>query len=182
MGRRSPDREAIGRAARTDVIAAMPFGHSGEATMPKHRDAIIDLEDLEHLSRAEQRALWTQELAEKPPASLGRDILVFGVAYVRQDRRYGGLSKPVAKELDRLLARALGNGNDTPELPTKPLPRAGTILVREWQGTAHHVTVTSACSGIGRMKLSGHDINSQLRQKLEMPTAALGYLSGRRRR
>jgi hypothetical protein len=120
----------------------MPLGHSGEATMPKHRKANIDIENLEQLSRAELRALWAQELAEEPPASLGRDILVLGVAYVRQERRYGGLSKPVAKELDRLLALALGNGNDTPELPTKPLPRAGTILVREWQGTTHHVTVT----------------------------------------
>jgi len=110
--------------------------------MPHHRDAIIDLENLEQLSRAELRALWTEELAEKPPASLGRDILVLGIAYARQERRYGGLSKPVAKEIDRLLARVLGDGNDTPELPTKPLPRAGTILVREWQGTTHHITVT----------------------------------------
>jgi hypothetical protein len=56
--------------------------------------------------------------------------------------RLSGLPKPVAKELDRLLAHVLGNGNDTRELSTKPLPRAGTILVREWQGTAHYVTVT----------------------------------------
>jgi DUF2924 family protein len=107
--------------------------------MAHHRDVIIGLENLEQLSRDELRALWTEELAEKPPPSLGRDILALGVAYTRQERRYGGLSRPVAKELDRLLARALG---DTPELPTKPLPRAGTILVREWQGTTHHVTVT----------------------------------------
>jgi hypothetical protein len=107
--------------------------------MAHHRDVIIGLENLEQLSRDELRALWTEELAEKPPLSLGRDILALGIAYARQERRYGGLSKPVAKELDRLLARALG---DTPELPTKPLPRAGTILVREWQGTTHHVTVT----------------------------------------
>jgi Protein of unknown function (DUF2924) len=26
-------------------------------------------------------------------------------------------------------------------MPTAPLPRSGTILVREWQGTTHHVTV-----------------------------------------
>ena len=97
--------------------------------MPHHRNAIVELEHLERLSRAELRALWTQELAEKPPPSLGRDVLVLGVAYGRQERRYGGLSKPVAKELDRLLARALGDGHDTQELPTKPLPRAGTILV-----------------------------------------------------
>ena len=107
-----------------------------------HRDTIIERENLEQLSRAELRALWTEELAENPPASLGRDILALGIAYARQERLCGGLPKPVAKELDRLLAYVLGNGNDTRELPTKPLPRAGTILVREWKGTAHYVTVT----------------------------------------
>ena len=65
-----------------------------------------------------------------------------GIAYARQERHYGGLSRPVAKELDRLLARALGDGNDTPELSATPLPRAGTILMREWHGITHHVTVT----------------------------------------
>ena len=109
--------------------------------MPHHRNAIIDLENLERLSRAELRTLWTQELAEEPPPSLGRDILALGIAYARQERRYGGLSRPVAKELDRLLARALEDGKE-PLVSTRPLPRAGTILVREWQGTTHHVTVT----------------------------------------
>ena len=110
--------------------------------MPHDGDVIIDLENLEHLSRAELRTLWAAVLAEKPSPSLGRDILALGIAYAWQERRFGGLSRPVAKELDRLLARALGDGNDRPELATKPLPRAGTILVREWQGTTHHVTVT----------------------------------------
>jgi hypothetical protein len=70
--------------------------------MPHHRDAVIELGTLEQLSRAKLRALWTKELAEKPPASLGRDILALGIAYARQERLYGGLPKPVAKELDRL--------------------------------------------------------------------------------
>src|SRR6266516_1996657 len=137
MSRRAPDREAIaapGADERNCGDAAWPI-------MPHHRDVIIDLENLGQLSRAELRTLWTEVLAEKPPPSLGRDILALGIAYARQERRYGGLSRPVAKELDRLLARALGDGSGTPELPTKPLPRAGTILVREWQGTTHHVTV-----------------------------------------
>src|SRR5215212_8382389 len=121
-------------------MAATPLGHSGRATMPHHRNAIIDLENLEQLSRAELRTLWTQELAEEPPPSLGRDILALGIAYARQERRYGGLSRPVAKELDRLLGRVLGDA-DKPLLATRPLPRAGTILLREWQGTTHHVTV-----------------------------------------
>jgi hypothetical protein len=111
--------------------------------MPHHRDAMIELGKLEQLSRAELRALWAKELAEKPPQSLGRDILALGIAYARQERLYGGLSRRAAKELDRLLARAVADANpDTPRVSTSPLPRAGTILVREWQGTTHHVTVT----------------------------------------
>jgi len=111
--------------------------------MSRHRDAISQLENLERLSRAELRALWTEELAQSPPASLGRDILALGIAYVRQERQYRGLAKPVAKELDRLSARVLrGDATDAPQLPAMPLPRTGTILVREWQGRTHHVTVT----------------------------------------
>jgi hypothetical protein len=110
--------------------------------MPHHRNAITQLDALQQLSRDELRTLWTKELSETPPSSLGRDILALGIAYARQERLYGGLSRRVAKELERLGALALGNGADTAELSTKPLPRTGTILVREWQGVTHHVTVT----------------------------------------
>src|SRR4051794_6424261 len=101
--------------------------------MLHHRNVNTKIEYLEQLSRAELRILWEQELAENPPQSLGRDILALGIAYVRQERRYGGLAKPVAKELDRLLARVLrdGVGDGSQRSPT-PLPRTGTILVREW--------------------------------------------------
>jgi len=99
------------------------------------------IDHLERLSRAELRMLWERELGEKPPASLGRDILALAIAYARQERRYGGLARPVAKELDRLLARVLRDG-EAPQASTMPLPRAGTILVREWAGVTHHVTIT----------------------------------------
>ena len=110
--------------------------------MLHHRNVNIAIEYLEQLSRAELRILWERELAGKPPASLGRDILALGIAYARQERRHGGLAKPVAKELDRLAARVLRDGaTDAPQPPPTPLPRTGTILVREWHGTTHHVTV-----------------------------------------
>jgi hypothetical protein len=110
--------------------------------MVRRRDVTSNLEELDSLARAELRALWKAELAEEPPSSLGRDILALGIAYGRQERRHGGLAKPVARELDRLLTRALGNDNQPPELHAGPLPRAGTILMREWRGVTHHVTVT----------------------------------------
>jgi hypothetical protein len=87
------------------------------------------------------RVIWEREFSEQPPARLGRDILALGIAYGRQERRYGGIAKPVVRELDRLLTRVLGDvGTDAPKTPTPPLPRTGTILVREWRGTIHQVT------------------------------------------
>src|SRR5580704_1589437 len=109
--------------------------------MPHHRNAIVQLEALRRLSRAKLRTLWTNELSETPPSSLGRDILALGIAYARQERLYGGLSRRVVKELERLGACALSNGAEA-ELSTDPIPRAGTILVREWHGVTRHVTVT----------------------------------------
>jgi site-specific DNA recombinase len=53
---------------------------------------------------------------------LGRDILALAIAYARQERLNGGLSRPVAKELDRPLARTLGDGaTGAPRPPATPL-------------------------------------------------------------
>jgi hypothetical protein len=104
-----------------------------------------DVRGLERLSRSELRAVWAQELGDQPPATLGRDVLALGIAYKRQERRRGGLTKPVARELDRLLEQVIRGGRD--EKPTvavtRALPRNGTVLVREWQGTTHHVTIVN---------------------------------------
>ena len=105
------------------------------------RNVSDKIEHLGKLSRAELRLIWERDFSEEPPATLGRDILALGIAYGRQERRYGGLAKPVARELDRLLTRVLGDmGTDVPKTLTAPLPRTGTILVREWRGTIHQVT------------------------------------------
>jgi hypothetical protein len=134
---RAPIR-TLGTAHHTHCAA--PGSHTEWTTMLRHRNVNIKIEFLERLSRAELRILWEREFAEKPPRSLGRDILALGIAYARQEGRYGGLAKPVAKELDRLLARVLRDGASDGSLPT-PLPRNGTVLVREWHGAIHHVTV-----------------------------------------
>jgi hypothetical protein len=106
------------------------------------RNIDIEITDLEQRSRAELRVLWEREFGDKAPQSLGRDILALGIAYAKQERRYGGLARPVAKELDRLLARVLRDeATGAPKSPMPPLPRTGTLLVREWRGKTYHVTV-----------------------------------------
>jgi Protein of unknown function (DUF2924)/Protein of unknown function (DUF3489) len=123
---------ALGAGAHAPT-AMLPNDQSGE---PMHHE--IEINNLEQKSRAELRVLWEREFAGKAPPSLGRDILALGIAYARQERHYGGLTRAVVKELDRLLARVLRDeGTDAPKSPTSPLPRTGTILVREWRGTTY---------------------------------------------
>ena len=110
--------------------------------MLHHRNGTIEIDNLEQLSRAELRVLWEKEFGGKTPRALGRDILALGIAYARQERSYGGLARPVAKELDRLLVRVLRDDlTDAPKGPISSLPRPGTVLVREWRGAIHRVTV-----------------------------------------
>ena len=107
-----------------------------------HRQNQTRIEGIARLSRVQLRQLWRQELKHPPPRSLGRDVLALGIAYTWQERSQGGLSARVAKELDRLSTQLL-------QLTPSPLPsrtpalRTGTVLIREWQGTTHHVTVTA---------------------------------------
>jgi hypothetical protein len=111
-------------------------------TMLHQHDGNIDVDNLGQLSRAELRVLWEKEFGGQAPRMLGRDILALGIAYARQERTYGGLARPVGKELDRLLARVLEDeAADAPRAATRPLLRTGTTLVREWRGTTHRVTI-----------------------------------------
>jgi hypothetical protein len=50
----------------------------------------MDIEELEHLSRAELRELWEREFAEKAPPSIGRDILEDG--FLRNGTTHRSLS------------------------------------------------------------------------------------------
>ena len=140
---RAPDRQTIAALGTGGhAPTAMPPSHRSGEPMHHDRKVSIEINNLEQKSRGELRVLWEGEFAGKAPPSLGRDILALGIAYARQERRYGGLTRPVAKELDRLLARALrDDATDAPKSATSPLPRTGTILVREWRGTTHQVAV-----------------------------------------
>lgn len=110
--------------------------------MRRRRILNSDIDGLDRLSRAELRAIWAEDLGGPPPASIGRGILALGIAYARQERSHGGISERLARELDRTLGRLLqSDPNDTASPRPRPALRSGTILVREWQGTTHHVTI-----------------------------------------
>ncbi len=101
----------------------------------------LNLQSLANLPRAQLRNLWREEFHDEPPVCFGRELLALAIAQVRQQRRYGSPSKSLARDLDRLFERIL-NGSNKSE-PLCSIMRPGTVLVREWQGITHHVTVVA---------------------------------------
>lgn len=70
--------------------------------------------------------------------NFGRMFMLRSIAYRLQEKSLGGLSKPAQRILDQVC-------NDTPEVSPKRLPKTqvstGTVLIREWRGVRHRVTV-----------------------------------------
>jgi hypothetical protein len=87
------------------------------------------------LGIAALRARWRLMFGASPPAGLSKDIIKRLMAYRIQEEAFGGLDRETKKLLDRL-ARG---GKARVELDRRLKP--GVILVREYQGTRHTVTV-----------------------------------------
>jgi hypothetical protein len=78
------------------------------------------------------RPRWRAEFGRKPPAGLSRDLLGRMIAMRIQEQALGGLDRESLTFLDRLARRGV-----SPHRHLKP----GTVLVREYQGERHTVTV-----------------------------------------
>jgi hypothetical protein len=99
--------------------------------------------DLPKLTQQELKARWREYFGAEPPA-YRRGFLIRGLAHRIQELTYGGLPAAYQTRLD-----ALVEGTAPLARPRKPGRRPlhdinlleGTRLVREWNGTLHHVTV-----------------------------------------
>jgi Protein of unknown function (DUF2924) len=95
------------------------------ASLPK-----ADIKDL--------RDRWKTLYGKAPSGQIGRSFLVRAIAYGLQEQTFGGLNPATRRLLARIAGEAATN------LPKRRQIRkaaTGTILVREWQGNAHRVTV-----------------------------------------
>jgi hypothetical protein len=100
--------------------------------MAAHENLEAALVQLERASRHQLAEQWTEHFGAAPPPRTSRSLLIRAVAYKMQERALGGLSAAA----NRLLS-----GQEPARLHRNPAPRPGTVLVREWQGKAHQVTV-----------------------------------------
>ena len=80
------------------------------------------------------RKRWRMMFGAIPPKGLTKDIIRRMIAYRIQEEAFGGLDWETVKLLDRL-----ARGDKPSELNRRL--KAGTVLVREYQGERHTVTV-----------------------------------------
>jgi hypothetical protein len=106
----------------------------------KERDKLsAEIAGLESRDLSQLRAQWKLLYETEAPPHLSRDLLRRAVAYRMQENVLGGL-KPATRRLLRRVAEDARVRKPTKVVPTKRVsPNA--ILIREWGGTRHGVTV-----------------------------------------
>jgi hypothetical protein len=98
-------------------------------------------EEIEGLSKARianLRGRW-KNLYGKQPGGLSRSFLIKAIAYRLQEQAFGALKPSTRRALARVAEEAAAGSS--PKRPPVRKAEMGTILVRQWQGNAHRVTV-----------------------------------------
>ena len=101
---------------------------------------LAQLDRLRELSPEELRAQWRALFGADPPRKLRSSLLVQGIAYRLQEKAFGGLKPATLRLLDRIADDAAAR-RQAPAAPERIRVSAGTVLIREWHGTKHQVTV-----------------------------------------
>jgi len=104
-----------------------------------------EIASLSKLSFEDLRERWRVLYGKEPPRQLGRSMLMRAVAYRLQEQTCGGLKRSTRRLLAQVVAEA-GARRSPLKAPRRQVG-AGTILIREWQGNAHRVTVLD--QGVG---------------------------------
>jgi Protein of unknown function (DUF2924) len=99
-----------------------------------HAEGLTDkLKALPGLGREDLIERWMALYGGAPPPRTSRGLMIRAVAYKMQERVYGGLSSAAR--------RAFANETPSAKKAESPEIRAGTVLLREWHGVTHQVTI-----------------------------------------
>jgi hypothetical protein len=94
-----------------------------------------EIERIRSLGLDVLRARWRSMFGAVPPAALTKDLVARMMAYRIQEEAFGGLDRVTIKLLDGLAC------GEKPGTEVKRRLKAGTVLIREYQGERHTVTV-----------------------------------------
>ncbi len=110
------------------------------AERAKESSLAKQLDQLGELDPEELRKRWRIVFGSDPPPRLRSSLMVQAIAYRLQEKSLGGL-KPATRRLLEKVADDVVAGRQVSTTTNKPRLRAGSILVREWHGTKHQVSV-----------------------------------------
>jgi Protein of unknown function (DUF2924) len=96
-----------------------------------------ELARLPALGAEQLKDRWRALYGTEPPPRISEDLLRRAVAYRIQERTLGSL-KPSTR---RLLQRIAEDASRSRSAITASKLRPGAVLIREWRGTSHQVTV-----------------------------------------
>jgi hypothetical protein len=105
---------------------------SKQAVLPESIKA--EIARLSDLPIAGLRTIWRAEFRRYPPKGIWRDLLVRTLAWRLQEKALGGHDKATAKLLTSY-------GRRVPEERGYQRLKAGTVLIRDFEGARHTVTI-----------------------------------------
>ncbi len=105
----------------------------------KSEELAQELKDLETRGDGELKNRWHSLYGTKPPQRIHRSILIAAVAHRMQENALGALKSSVRRHLMQA-ANNPATPRPSPHYPSL-LPRAGTVLVRDWGGVTHQAKV-----------------------------------------
>jgi hypothetical protein len=108
--------------------------------MTTHEPILARLAALKAMSVNELKAEW-QALFDAPAPNNSRTFLESRLAYRIQELIYGGPDKQTRRLLNLLADEVEGTLSRKAQIADSRNPVVGTKLIREWDGTAHTVTV-----------------------------------------
>ncbi len=98
-----------------------------------------EIAGLTGLSIKELKDRWRTLYGAEPHQRISRELLTRAIAYRIQELAFGGL-KPSTRQLLERIAASASSRQPLRAVPVRKTPR-GTVLIREWQGVSHRVTV-----------------------------------------
>jgi hypothetical protein len=124
-------------------VCQVPEKEPAAMTKPRH---VGDGEQLRHevaalsaLSVKQLKACWGSLYGSEPPRYVSRELLTGAVAFRLQEQAFGGLKSSTQRLLERMGEARTSN------LPVRDASArhatAGTVLIREWRGVSHRVSV-----------------------------------------
>lgn len=95
--------------------------------------------NLSRCSIHDLRARWRELFRGGPPPAFGPDLLRRSIAKKLQEDAYSGPSPTVQREINRIVALLEKSPTNRLDAPRRIKP--GAVLLRDWKGVTHRVTV-----------------------------------------